>query len=317
MLPTSVQKQSQKIHQAFNENEHATVFAQAPPTHVHHTRCDKDRVEFHVADIRRRGFTIVENALSQEQVAVLRRECEPKLGPLGRNRFEGAKTRRLYGLLNRSRRWEETRDPASGSIVRRSVSPFDDVATCPIVMDLMDRFLLPNYLLTTCIAIEILPGEKRQPYHHDDQFCNVPRPREALAMGVIFAIDDFTATNGGTIVFPDSHLWGQDVEPPKDDPVSGATRGVTTVMPSGSAIVFLGTLWHGGGGNTGNTPRLALTTQYCQPWMRTQENMMLGTDFEHAKAAPAEVQSLLGYNIHPPFIGHVNGEHPLKRLAKL
>jgi ectoine hydroxylase-related dioxygenase (phytanoyl-CoA dioxygenase family) len=31
---------------------------------------------------------------------------------------------------------------------------------------------------------------------------------------------------------------------------------------------------------------------------------------------PPRVQQLLGYNIHPPFMGHVNGMHPARFLAR-
>src|SRR6185503_9301898 len=85
------------------------------------------------------------------------------------------------------------------------------------------------------------------------------------------------------------------------------------VMPAGAVVVFLGTLWHRGGANRSAAPRLALSMQYCEPWARQQENFTLGVPREVARTLSPRVQELLGYNIHPPFMGHVNGLHP-KRL---
>jgi hypothetical protein len=35
-----------------------------------------------------------------------------------------------------------------------------------------------------------------------------------------------------------------------------------------------------------------------------------------ASTLPVRLQELLGYNIHPPFIGYVDGRHPRKLLEE-
>ena len=102
--------------------------------------------------------------------------------------------------------------------------------------------------------------------------------------------------------------------------VKGRARGSDArlhpmVMPAGSAIVFLGTLWHRGGANRSDAPRLALSTQYCEPWARQQENFVLAIPPAAARGFSERVQELLGYSIHPPFMGHAGGLHPKRRLA--
>jgi ectoine hydroxylase-related dioxygenase (phytanoyl-CoA dioxygenase family) len=84
-------------------------------------------------------------------------------------------------------------------------------------------------------------------------------------------------------------------------------------MPAGSVVVFAGTLWHRGGANRTDRPRLGVTPQYCEPWARQQENMILAVGAA-AATLPARAQELLGYSIHPPFMGHVDGRHPLTTL---
>ena len=87
------------------------------------------------------------------------------------------------------------------------------------------------------------------------------------------------------------------------------------LLPAGGAIVFAGTLIHRGGANRSTAPRLAITNQYCEPWARTQENFYLSVPPAVVRGLPPRVQALLGYEIYPPFMGHVMGRHPQKTLA--
>ena len=85
-------------------------------------------------------------------------------------------------------------------------------------------------------------------------------------------------------------------------------------MPAGAIAVFPGTLVHGAGANRSARPRLAYTSQYCQPWVRTQENFYLAIPKDRVRTMAPPVQSLLGYSITPPFLGMVSASHPLKCL---
>jgi ectoine hydroxylase-related dioxygenase (phytanoyl-CoA dioxygenase family) len=83
-------------------------------------------------------------------------------------------------------------------------------------------------------------------------------------------------------------------------------------MRAGSAIVFDGATWHRGGANRSTRTRLGLSPQYCQPWLRPQESQILIAPPEIARRCSARGRSMLGYNIHPPFVGQVDGKHPLR-----
>ena len=178
----------------------------------------------------------------------------------------------------------------------------------PRVTAILDAVLLPSYLLTANLAINLLPGETAQDLHFDDPFYKLPRPRSPVSISSIWAIDEFTAANGATEVVPGSHRWGE-VRPAAD------VELVPIEMPAGSVMVFSGTLWHRGGTNTTDRPRLAISPQYCQPWARQQENMILAVG-SAASSFPLQLQSMLGYSIHPPFMGHVDGRHPLKTISR-
>ena len=120
---------------------------------------------------------------------------------------------------------------------------------------------------------------------------------------------NFTANNGATVVMPGSHRWGKRRPGPEDD-------ALPVVMPAGSCVFFVGTLWHGGGANTTARERLAVTAQYCQPWLRPMEAFTLSVPREVARTVSDDIRRMLGYSIHPPFIGAVDGLHPLRLLEQ-
>jgi ectoine hydroxylase-related dioxygenase (phytanoyl-CoA dioxygenase family) len=161
--------------------------------------------------------------------------------------------------------------------------------------------------LSAAQAIRIHPGEAEQGLHSDDSFYRVPRPRAALSVSMICAIDDFTDQNGATVIVPGSHAWG----PIDQNNLPGAqAEKRAVVMKAGSAIVFPGTLVHGGGANRSNASRLAVTYQYCEGWLRQQENFFLAIPRDIAKSMPQRVRELIGYSIWPPFMGMVSAYHP-------
>ena len=273
-------------------------------------------VEQEISLLREQGYIVLERLLDVGMLAQIRAGLASRLDRhRGRNRFEGRATERVYTLV--------------------AVHPvFQALAEHPRILGLCDHLLQPGYLLTTSQAICIYPGERAQAWHTDDSFYAVPRPRPAISVSVIFAVDDFTAENGATQIAQGSHLLGDDVvhainarmdftpRAAGDDdaelPLPGAlaSRVIDAVMPAGSAIVFLGTLLHRGGANRTSGARLALSNQYCQPWARQQENyaLALPPDRVRALSMSQRLRALLGYSIHPPFMGHVGGIHPARLI---
>lgn len=145
--------------------------------------------------------------------------------------------------------------------------------------------------------------------HFDDSFYRLPRPRPALGAATVWAIDEFTAENGATVIIPGSQDW-DDARQPKREEAKPA------IMPAGSVVFFLGTTWHGGGQNRSDAPRFAITHQYCDAFLRQQENYLLELSKDTVRALSPELRSLVGYNIFPPFMGMVNGMHPLRLLEE-
>jgi ectoine hydroxylase-related dioxygenase (phytanoyl-CoA dioxygenase family) len=246
-------------------------------------------IDEHTARMQRDGYTIIENFLDDETLRRVREGLKPHLGShRGRNGFEGFTTERVYTLVGRGK-------------------VFEDVAVDEHLLALIGKFLAPEFLLSAAQAINIHPGEAEQTLHYDDSFYRVPRPRPALSITMIVAVDDFTAENGATEIVPGSHEWG----PPSPQSLPKAMAAKRpAVMKAGSCLVMLGTFIHGGGANRSNAPRLAVTYQYCEGWLRQQENFFLAIPREIAAQMPPRVQELIGYSIWPPFMGMVTAHHP-------
>jgi ectoine hydroxylase-related dioxygenase (phytanoyl-CoA dioxygenase family) len=246
-------------------------------------------LDAHIAEMNRDGYTIIEDFLDAGTLARIRDGVKSHFGKhRGRNAFEGFTTERIYTLVGRGK-------------------VFEGIAEDPRLLAIIGRFLQPNFLLSAAQAIYIYPGEAEQGLHHDDSFYKVPRPRAGLSVSLIAAIDDFTADNGATTIVPGSHLWG---------PADGGSlpRALAAkrpaIMKAGSALVFPGTFIHGGGANRSNASRLAITYQYCEGWLRQQENFFLAVPQDIARTMSPRVRELLGYSIWPPFMGMVTAHHP-------
>ena len=243
------------------------------------------------ARLRADGYLLLPGVLGAEEVDRIRAELEPHfVGLYGRNQFEGERTERVYALLAKA--------PSIATLIEH-----------PTIIDLVDQFLRRSYLLWGALAINNHPGETAQAFHADDDYVNLHRPREAAGISVMWALDDFTDTNGATQLIPRSHLW-DDRRPAEDDP-----EAITAVMPSGSALVWLGPVYHRGGANHSDGSRLGVTIQYCQPWLRQVENMVLAVPPETAAKYSDRIQRMLGYGLYEgSFMGYVDGRDP-KRLV--
>jgi ectoine hydroxylase-related dioxygenase (phytanoyl-CoA dioxygenase family) len=236
------------------------------------------------------GYLLFPALISAEEVGAIRDELDPVLAatPEGRNDFEGFRTRRAYALLAHA--------PLSAILVEH-----------PLFLALAGRLLEANFLLSAHIGIQIFDGETAQSWHIDDGFYRQAMPRRANGVSAIWSLDPFTDANGATELIPGSHKWGA------ARPAGFEAGAVKAIAPAGSLLVFPGNLTHRGAANAAAAPRLGVTTQFCQPWLRQQENMIMSVGAGATALSPT-VQALIGYSIHPPFLGQVDGLHPLRLI---
>jgi ectoine hydroxylase-related dioxygenase (phytanoyl-CoA dioxygenase family) len=236
------------------------------------------------------GYVIVTGMMSDDDVQTARADLDRILAvtQTGRNAFEGFSTQRVYALFAKTR-------------------TFDRAATHPLLIDTLDQ-VLGHYQLSAPVGIRIGPGEAAQILHRDDAIYPLPKPHPTVVVNTMWPLDEFTEENGATRFVPGSHRWEPGRHPTDADPVASAA------MSPGSAMFYLGSLWHGGGANRTGKPRLGVILEYAAAWLRPQENHCLAVPREVASQLPQRLQELLGYNIYPPFVGYVDGHHPLRVL---
>ena len=135
----------------------------------------------------RRGCVVVERFIDEAKVAALKDELAPhrQQTPLGRNDFEGFDTKRIYALFAKTR-------------------GFDELAIAPAPARRARR-VLGHYQLSGPVGIDIGPGESAQGLHRDDVVYPIPWPHQQVVLNTMWALDDFTADNGATLIVPGSH----------------------------------------------------------------------------------------------------------------
>lgn len=250
-------------------------------------------LEAHAARIEKDGYTILERViepalLDELQADLARIEAEERVVPAN-NPFEGSKTVRIYNLL------------ARGAVYQKI--PVHD-AVLPLVERVLDR----GCLVSSLSSIGIDPGEIPQPVHADDQVIPLPRPHVALVCNTMWALTDFTAENGATVVIPGTHKADRAPEP------WGQHQSIPAVMPRGSVLVYHGSLWHGGGANRSERRRLGVAMNYCAGWVRQQENQQLGIPLSVARTFSARLRKLCGFGLYRGLIGHINKCSPVDLL---
>ena len=236
-----------------------------------------------VAALDEAGCVVIEGVLGPDDLDEVQAELDPHLNaaPVANeddpDDFYPAHTRRITALIAKS--------AAVGKL-----------ALAEPVRTACDRLPLPNcerYQLHVASALVVGPGARDQILHREDDvypFFDLPRPN--LIVASMWALDAFTADNGGTLLVPGSHLWGPGrVAKPRE--VRSAE------MDAGSVLVWLGGTLHGAGANrTLNDWRRGLFLSYSLGWLRQEENQYLDAPADVAEGLAPELRALLGYSMH-------------------
>lgn len=242
------------------------------------------------------GCAVVEDAIGPGALARLRRELDPwfEHAACGEGAFFGRRTKRFSALFAKS--------PASA-----------DLALHSEILAAVEQVLHGAKTGADCIqisqtqAIEIGPGEPAQVLHRDDSvFPFVPAVE--VIVNVMWPLDPFTPRNGATRLLPGSHTWPREGLEQYEDGV------VDAVALPGSAIVWVGSLLHGGGHNRTDAPRRGVVMSYSVAWLAQAEKLLLSIPPDVARALPPKLQRLIGYQVHRPNLGWVEGRDPIDWL---
>jgi len=247
-------------------------------------------------ELRRAGCCVVENAISEIDLAHVYDRLDNWFDQslAGEGKFFGRGTKRFSGIFAKA--------PETAAL-----------ALHPEILAAVENLLLGGAANTDCIqlsqtqAIEIGAGEPSQLLHRDDSIFPFEKQFE-LVVNVMWVLDPFTARNGATRLVPGSHLWTREEDEQYDD------LAIAAVASPGSAIIWTGALIHGGGGNATNLPRRGLVFSYSLGWLAQAEKLLLSTPPEVARRLPPKLQRLIGFQLHLPNLGWVEGRDPIEWL---
>lgn len=76
-------------------------------------------------------------------------------------------------------------------------------------------------------------------------------------------------------------------------------------MKAGTALLWLGSVYHGGGANRSDAPRTGLTMAYDLAFLRLEENHFLSIPVERVRQLPSQMQRLLGWSASSTLLGWV------------
>ena len=122
-------------------------------------------------------------------------------------------------------------------------------------------------------------------HHGAEATMNLPAIAPACACNAMWMLDDFRDDNGATIVVPESHLFGRQPDPE----LYSEANWIPVEAPARSVMIFEGRTWHSTGANRSDQTRIGLTTNFCAPQFRQQENLLLGTSPEVLEEASEEL----------------------------
>lgn len=235
------------------------------------------------------GWCVIPSLLSREIIADLDRDLAPDfdLTPFCQGGFYGPRTKRFGRLLVRS--------PLAKEIVEH-----------PLVLGVARRLLNPwcdRLQLNLTQAVALYPGAAPQLPHRDQDMWRGAIGEIEYLVNVMWPLTHYSKENGATVIYPQSH----------------GRKALDAAIPSGefqlelepgSALLFLGSTLHGGGGNRSNDVRRGAIVSYCLGWLKPYENQWLAYPPAVARNFSPELAALVGYSQHRPNLGNYEGQCP-------
>lgn len=233
------------------------------------------------AALRSDGAAIIERLAPEELCDRFDTELAPHLASrrLGRNEFEGTRTRRPGSL--------PTRVPSSVELIAND-----------LILEVIDAVRSPptsaprsRYQLHLAQAICIGPGETAQMLHRDQwSLDSLALPDELeVELSTIWALTEFTETNGATRV-----ALGTDAVADADVHRLNAEHTVAAAMPRGSVVLYTPRTVHGGGANASAANRIGVNVDYVRLAHRQDECRS-----EHPDVDVALTERLHRLMVHP------------------
>jgi ectoine hydroxylase-related dioxygenase (phytanoyl-CoA dioxygenase family) len=229
------------------------------------------------------GYCKVEDALSADQVAVIRQRV-----------LEQTEGEKLAGIAQRT---------PSGQNINCCVNKgqcfedlialnFDTVQGGALIEQLVTEALGAGWICTSLIAAVSLEGGVPQALHQDQN--NALDSRSPMTVNILTPITDVDETNGGTLVIPGSHIVLSEAVR-MNKPVGRLPPAINIDAKAGTMVITDGRLLHGTGINHTKTARIVMLNGMQKSFLRQQENWMLSVSPEVLKRASPKLLHRMGF----------------------
>jgi ectoine hydroxylase-related dioxygenase (phytanoyl-CoA dioxygenase family) len=237
--------------------------------------------DYHVEEISRNGYTILEDIISKKEVQFLQGGIIEKIYTQQVEEIGGEKELKSIG------------DEHSVKHLLSYDNFFLDLITKQKVISLAGRFLPDNFILYLQNGVINFPklDNPASTWHRDlpHQHYTSSRP---LAISALHIVDDFNEENGGTIVLPGSHKF--DEFPSKRFALKHQKQ---ITAKAGSVLVFDSMMFHQCGYNQSNNVRRSISHIYNLPLMKQQISLPKLLNGKHME--DHLLKRLLGYDNEP------------------
>jgi ectoine hydroxylase-related dioxygenase (phytanoyl-CoA dioxygenase family) len=241
---------------------------------------DSDWLQRTLDDVRDTGFAIVTGVLDSSFLdktrAAMYRAQEKLLGDVGAERLQRAGE---VGVLRLMPRY----DPFFLSFLEipEVLSIIDHTISETAILHTQNGFILPS------LSHGEAPAIFQNSFHRD-----FPRVLNGYmaSINVMFAIDQFSAENGATLVVPRTH---QTMSIPAEQYLK--ENAIPVECAAGSMFVFDSTLWHAAGANISGSDRLAINHQFTRSYIKQQIDYVRALGSTVVLAQKPRTQQLLGW----------------------
>jgi len=234
-------------------------------------------------DMLKWGYCKIEDALSDEQVAIIRQRV-----------LEQAEGERLAGIAQKTPSGQNINCCVNkGRCFEGLIEQHPSVVQGSALLEqLVTEALGANWICASLIASISLKGGVPQALHQDQDIAL--DSRSPLTINILTPITDIDDTNGGTLVIPGSHIVLSDAVRNRRS-VGKLPPAINIDAKAGTMIITDGRLLHSTGVNRSESPRIVMLNGMQHPSVRQQENWMLSVRPEVLKRASPKLLQRMGY----------------------
>lgn len=170
-------------------------------------------------------------------------------------------------------------------------SVFDELVTDQAINRIAQSVVGKHVNLIDFEVLTLHPGATAIGPHIDYPYLLMDRVfcEPVVSLQTLWALDDFTETNGATLIVPESHKecrWPDE---------SFTTKCQPLLLKRGSVVIMHGAMWHGTMSNQSEYDRSSILMSFGPPWVKPLSQLDANV-VDQSRYMHPRMRELLGYN---------------------